>query len=93
MTPITLPRSLIDLQALTQQRLDRYCDNPFFGFARREVDRIEARFLAGGPIDRPFYDSLDIGLMCVRELESIDMPYCDTVYAALEDIRIMASLR
>ena len=88
--PIAPPRSLTQLQALTRQRLDTYPDSPFFGFAGREIDRIESRFLAGGPIDRAFYRSLDIGVMCARELESIDMPYCDAVYVALEDIRIMA---
>lgn len=82
-------RSLVDsVRALNDKRLERYPTSPFFGFADRELRRIERRIEQTGSFDRAFYQSLQIGLMCARELEQVDPEFCDAVYAMLEDIRI-----
>lgn len=73
---------------MTRSRLASFPASPFFAFAAREIDAIYLRIDRGPPIDRAFYDSLNIGLMCARELEPTDPEYCDLVYAMLEQIRL-----
>lgn len=80
--------SVENVRALTQARMEQYAGSPFFGFADRELDRIEERLLEDRSPDRPFYESLNIGLMCARELEEVDPEFCDAVYSMLEDIRL-----
>lgn len=74
-------------QRLTSERLERYTDSPFFLYAKRELDRVIAREATGFTVDQPFYESLNIGLMCARELEPIDPEFCNVIYAMLETIR------
>lgn len=74
-------------RAIIAERLERFPDSPFFLFAKAEMDRIDQRLQSGKPVDWPFYDSLRIGLMCARELETVDMPFCDSIYAMLGKIR------
>ena len=67
--------------------MQRFPDHPFFLYASSEIAKIEKRVSSGTPIDQAFYDSLNVGLMCARELESVDMPFCDAIYAMLEEVR------
>lgn len=81
------PDSLAAAQIAIADRLARFPDSPFFLFARRDVDRVAERLSAGPPVDWAFYRSLKVGLMCARELETVDMPFCDAIYTLLTDIR------
>lgn len=73
-------------RALNEQRLEAYPAHPFFIFADRELRRIEER----RSFDRRFYRSLNLGLMCARELETVDPSYCNAAYALLECVRVLA---
>ena len=75
------------LRITTDDRMIAYPSNPFFEFAHRELDRIEYHYKVQGGFDREFYDTINIGLMCARELEASDWSYCDLVYNLLERIR------
>lgn len=83
----TMPPSLALAQEAIDDRLARFPDSPFFLFAKRDVDRISDRLRLGPPVDAAFYESLKVGIMCARELEAVDMPFCDAIYALLTDIR------
>lgn len=74
-------------RAAVDERLRRFPGHPLFLYAAREIARIEAALASSAPVDRSFYDGLTIGLMCARELEASDMPFCDIVHAMLEAIR------
>lgn len=74
------------VRALGARRIESHPDSPFFAFGERELRRIEN----APSIDRAFYRSLNIGLMCARELEGVDPEYCDAVYAMLECVRKIA---
>lgn len=82
-----MTHSFLALRLATDQRIERFPNNPFFMFADRELKKIERHWRSFGSFNRAFYDDLDIGLMCVRELEQIDPEFCTTVYELLEDIR------
>lgn len=81
------------VKRLTAERLSRFPDSPFYNFALREIEKIAGYVDDGGvgKISRTFYESLNIGLMCARELETVDMPYCDAVYAMLERLRLASA--
>jgi hypothetical protein len=75
-------------RTMISDRLQHRPANPLYEFAAREMARIDARLASGPPIDRAFYQTLTqgIGLMCARELEASDMPFCDAIYAMLTEI-------
>jgi hypothetical protein len=74
-------------------RLQRHPASPLYEFAAREMARIDARLAHGPPVDRAFYQTLTngIGLMCARELEASDMPFCDVIYAMLTEMQRMTN--
>jgi hypothetical protein len=88
MTTSTLDTRVHEARAATDERLQQFPGHPLFTYASRDIARIEDRISSGAPIDREFYDSLNVGLMCARELEAVDMPYCDKIYAMLEEVRL-----
>lgn len=85
--PSNLEDALGSVKTLTAQRLQVHPQSPFYEFAMRESARIEERLRSPEPIDEEFYESLNIGLMCARELEITDMDYCDHVYRMLTLIK------
>ena len=87
MTISTIDERVQEARAATDDRLAQFPGHPLFLYASKEIAKIEERVSAGTPIDQTFYDSLNVGLMCARELESVDMPFCDTIYAMLEEVR------
>lgn len=70
------------------ERLSRFPDSPFFAFAERELSLIDDRWQSDLAVDRGFYDSLNLGLMCARELEQSDPTFCNAAFAMLEHIRL-----
>lgn len=84
---LTINERVQEARAATEDRLARFPGHPLFLYALREIEKIEQRLSSGVPVDQAFYDSLNVGLMCARELEAVDMPFCDTIYAMLEEVR------
>lgn len=80
--------SLETLRAINSERLFRFPDSPFFLFAQREIGKIDDHWQRFRKFDRSLYESLNIGLMCARELEAVDPDYCTAVYNMLEDMRL-----
>ncbi|WP_442678083.1 hypothetical protein ACSBM8_11085 [Sphingomonas sp. ASY06-1R] len=87
MTISTIDERVHAARAATDERLEQFPGHPLFLYASRDIARVEERLASGAPIDQAFYDSLNVGLMCARELEAVDMPFCDTIYAMLEEVR------
>jgi hypothetical protein len=83
-----MSHAIATARAMISDRLQRHPASPFYEFAARDMARIDARLAHGPPIDRAFYQTLahGIGLMCARELEASDMPFCDAIYALLTEI-------
>jgi hypothetical protein len=79
--------SVTAVRRAVDERRARFPTSPLFLHAEKEIGRIERQLASDTPLDRKFYDSLTIGLMCARELETTDFPFCDTVYAMLTEIR------
>ena len=82
--------AIAQARAVIAARVALHPANPFYQAASRQMQVIDARLADGPPPDRAFYESLThgVGLMCARELETSDMPFCDAVYAMLEEIRL-----
>ena len=80
--------SMYQLETLTRERLTEFPGSPFFNYSSRELETIKRRYTDYGSFDRAFYESLNMGVMCARELESVDPEYCDKVYFMLERIRL-----
>ena len=78
-------------RTMIRNRVERHSTSPFYAFAASEMARIDERVTQGPRIDRAFYETLThgIGLMCARELEANDMPFCDAVYAMSTEIQGM----
>ncbi len=76
---------------ITDNRLQSFPDSHLFLYAQKELNRINSFWDDHKYFDMPFYDSINIGVMCARELEAVDPEYCDIIYSALEDIRLKAS--
>ena len=72
---------------MVQERLDAHPGHPFFVFAKLQTSLIRANLDEDGRVDEAFYDRIGLGLLCARELESMDMDFCNAVYCMLEDIR------
>jgi hypothetical protein len=87
MTISTIDERVHEARAATDERLEQFPGHPLFLYASRDIARVEDRLASATPIDQAFYDSLNVGLMCARELEAVDMPFCDTIYAMLEEVR------
>jgi hypothetical protein len=83
--------ALSSARTMIRDRVERHSTSPFYAFAAHEMARIDARVAQGPRIDPAFYKTLThgIGLMCARELEANDMPFCDAVYAMLTEIQGM----
>ncbi len=73
--------------ALNDKRLERHPDHPFFVFGKKEIDAIKAELGRKSEVSADFYKNTRIGMMCAKELENIDMEYCNAVYDMLEEIR------
>ena len=84
----TVADSIEQTELATRERLVKFPNSPFFTYAQREIETIKEQYAKDGAFSRQFYDDLNIGLMCARELESVDPEYCDYVYAMLETIRL-----
>lgn len=82
---------LQEAKCATRGRLTTFPGHPLFLHAMRELDQIEDCIAAHQPPDRRFYESLNVGLMCARELEAVDLPFCETIYALLEAVRLRAA--
>ncbi len=89
MSNASLENSLAAAENILAERLSRFPDSPFFLFAAKELGYIRHQS-AVNEINSHFYEGLNIGVMCARELESVDAPFCDAVYNLLEDVRITA---
>ena len=93
--PPSNKRSILTVEAVAAReiiahRVKQDPDSPFYTYAAAEMARIDS-YLAGVPRpNRPFYDSLTrgTGLMCAKELEVDDLPFCDVVYKMLKQIRL-----
>ena len=72
---------------MIQERLDAHPEHPFFVFAKLQTSLIRANLDENGRVDEAFYDRIGLGLLCARELESMDLDFCNAVYCMLEDIR------
>jgi hypothetical protein len=75
------------VRRIVNERRKKFPTSPLFVHAEKELNRIEQKLASGPALDRPFYDSLTIGLMCARELETTDSAFCDLVYTMLTEIR------
>ena len=80
-------KSIQIAESLNDKRLERHPDHPFFIFGKKEIDAIKAELGHKSEVSAVFYKNTRIGMMCAKELESIDMEYCSAVYDMLEDIR------
>ena len=68
-------------------RQRKFPDVYLFAFADKELQKINTAVADHGRLTTEEYQSLDIGLMCARELESSDMEYCDIIYKMLDEVR------
>ena len=85
--PETLEESLMAVEQLIDDRLAGWPDSPYYQFAKDEMKRILHRWKSANPFDEQFYDELNIGVMCARELESRDMEFCNHVYRMLTQMK------
>jgi hypothetical protein len=78
-----------------RDRVERHPTSFTYAFAAHEMARIDERLAQGPRIDHAFYGTLNHGLrlMCARELEASDMPFCDDIYAMLTEIQGMENRR
>jgi hypothetical protein len=83
-----IQKAIEQADLINDDRLSSYPDSIFFKYARNELTRIKNQYYENGYIDKKFYDSINIGVMCARELESVDPDYCNIIYNMLEEIRI-----
>ncbi len=86
-----LQAAIRQAEITNNERLRVFPHSPFFQFARRELDLIARRYQLQEGFDRTFYDSLNIGLMCARELEGTDPTYCNIIYEMLEQVRLSST--
>ncbi len=84
-----MPDQIARARTIIHDRLAANPANHFYAYAAGEMSRVDARLAGGTKPDMAFYESLTrgIGLMCARELEQADPPFCDAIYAMLGDIR------
>ena len=86
-----MPDAIENARAMIAERVQSHPASPFYTFAAKEMARVDARLVQAAPPDRAFYETLThgIGLMCARELEAGDMPFCDAIYSMMAKIRRM----
>lgn len=72
---------------ITERRLKQFPNSPYFHFALKEMIRIEEQLAKTTIPDKAFYDSLSIGVMCVKELDDIDPEYCAVIFDSLSELR------
>ena len=72
---------------LNDDRRRNFPDVSFFGFAKKELLKISSAVADHGRLTVEEYDSLNIGVMCARELENSDMDYCNVIYRLLDNVR------
>ncbi len=75
------------LQALTSARLGEHPGDRVFERALVEVRRLREDLGSDGRLGAQAYESQQLGLLCVRELEAVDPAYCAEVYAFLDQVR------
>lgn len=72
---------------LLTDRLTRVPDSANYAQARRELDKFADRLHAGTGFDTEFYETQNLGLLCVREFDNTDPEFCDAVFDLLNAIR------
>ena len=76
-----------DLEALTLRKVEARPGDAVFARALEEVRRLRAALQPDGKLSPADYEGEELGLLCVRELETVDPGYCERVYAFLEAAR------
>ena len=86
-----MPSAVAAATTLVAERMQQHPASPFYAFAAKELARVDARLTQGPSPDRAFYETLSrgIGLMCARELEASDMPFCNAIYSMMAEIHRM----
>ena len=81
---------IANARTVIKDRFRRHPDSPFYAYAAKEMARIDDVLGSPANVDQSFYDSLirGLGLMCTRELDAVDPPFCDAIDGMLEEIRL-----
>ncbi len=79
-----------NFRSLVEERLSNHPDNRYYRAGKTELDQISKEFYDRGFISKQTYDDQNLGLMCAKEVEPIDMAFCDAAYAMLEYVRVTA---
>lgn len=76
-----------DFRRVVDERLGRFPSNRYYLAGQEQLNTISAEYDAKGYISKATYDEQTLGVMCAREVEPIDMPFCDAAYAMLDYVR------
>lgn len=79
--------SLARFASLVEQRLSVSPENGYYLTARAQVALIELEVTQEGRLSQATYARLTLGVMCAREVELIDMAFCEAAYAMLDEVR------
>ena len=79
--------SVENFRSLVNQRLAEYPDNGYYLAGRDQLAIIDRELDGTGHLSKAIYASLTLGVMCAREVEQIDMPFCDAAYEMLGNVK------
>ena len=76
-----------NFRSVLSQRLSEYPENGYYRAGKDQLAIIEQDIAQNRCLSQATYVRLTLGVMCAREVEQIDMPFCDAAYAMLEEVK------
>jgi len=76
-----------NFRSTLSQRLSKYPENGYYRAGKDQLAIIEQDIAQNGSLSQETYDSITLGVMCAREVEQIDMSFCEAAYAMLEEVK------
>ena len=71
---------------LTKQRLADMPAHDLFIYLEKQLSYIKLNLNENGKLSTKVFDTLNIGVLCAKELEHIDAEFCSAIYEMLEEV-------
>ena len=73
-------------ESLVENRLEKMPNHIIFSYLKKQLEYIRSNLKPNGRLPNEIFEKLNIGAICAKELEPIDMEFCNAAYAMLDEV-------